>query len=141
MSPAKPLAILLIEDSPSDVYLTTDAIENSGVDCRVDVVQGREQALSYVRGLNGNGQSDHDVVLFGLNPFKNESREILAEYRLQFQSTSVPLIVLGASPVEKEILKSSAIEADGLLLKPIGADDFRSFITEVSQRAKTSWKV
>ena len=59
-----------------------------------------------------------------------DGREVLAEVRADEQLQGVPVVVLTASQVHEEILKSEKLEVDSYMVKPV---DLKQFITVVKK--------
>lgn len=60
-SPHKPIEILLVEDSPSDVLMAKAALESAKLLFDLHVVEDGEQALAFLRheGLYANAPRPH----------------------------------------------------------------------------------
>lgn len=123
----KPLTVLLVDASPSDVHLTIDTLKSVGLGIGVDVVDSRAEVVGYLR----THQAMPDVILFGLNPFVVDNQQLLRELKSQRSSASIPLIVLSGSPAELEYLRSAGLGVDGFLHKPLNGEEFLSTIQDL----------
>jgi len=120
----EPLQILLIEGSSSDVFLTTEALKLSGMNFDVHVAHNRSEVTSFLRSTGDMTQPPPDVILFGLNPFMDETKRLLAELKSDQQLMFVPLILLAGSPAECDFLRSAALPADAYLTRPLDTGEF-----------------
>ena len=78
MSDARPIQILLVEDSPADIELTQRMLRDAKIANDVHVVEDGEQAIEFVR-RRGEFQRapTPDLVLLDLNLPKKDGREVL----------------------------------------------------------------
>src|SRR5271154_2790765 len=62
------IEILLVEDSPDDIVLTTDALRDGKVRNRVSVVEDGEEAMAFLRRQGHNTAAPRpDLILLDLN--------------------------------------------------------------------------
>ena len=79
---AQPIEILLVEDSPSDVDLTREALEDTKVHNNLSVVGDGVEALAFLRQEGQYADAPHpDLILLDLNLPKKDGREVLAEIK------------------------------------------------------------
>src|SRR5918911_2429846 len=64
----EPIEILLVEDSPDDIVLTTEALKEGKVRNRVSVVEDGEEAMAFLRRQGSHAAAPRpDLVLLDLN--------------------------------------------------------------------------
>jgi chemotaxis family two-component system response regulator Rcp1 len=121
----RPIQILLVEDSPSDVAMTRAALRDGRIANDLSVVNDGEQAMAYLRreGEYANALRP-DLVLLDLNMPKKDGREVLAEVKDDPDLKTIPIIVLTTSAAEGDILRSYELHANSYVTKPVGLDDF-----------------
>ena len=73
---ANKIEILLVEDTPSDIRLTQEALKRSSLDYGLDVVNDGEEAMSYLNKAGKEGKLP-DIVLLDLNMPKKNGHEVL----------------------------------------------------------------
>jgi len=121
----RPVRILLVEDSPSDVAMTRAALHDGRIANELSVVNDGEDAMAY---LHREGAYSHavrpDLVLLDLNLPKKDGREVLAEVKKDPDLKTIPIIVLTTSAAESDILRSYELHANSYVTKPVGLDAF-----------------
>jgi chemotaxis family two-component system response regulator Rcp1 len=121
----RPVRILLVEDSPSDVALTITALESGRVANEIAVVVDGEEALAYLhREGEYSNATRPDLILLDLNMPKKDGREVLAEVKSDPDLKAIPIIVLTTSAAESDILRSYELQANSYVTKPVGLDPF-----------------
>jgi CheY-like chemotaxis protein len=108
------LEILLVDDDPFDVRMTSDALRESGLPHRVMVARDGIEAMEALRGA-----AVPDLVLLDLNLPRKDGREVLAEVRSDPALRRVPIVVLTSSQADEDILRSYDLRANGYLTKPV----------------------
>ena len=133
---ARPIQILLVEDSPGDVRLTQEVLQGARIANDLHVVGDGEEAMSFLR-RDGDfaGLPRPDLVLLDLNLPRKDGREVLAEMSEDPELRAIPVIVLTTSAAEKDILRSYRLSANAYITKPI---DLNEFITVV-RSIETFW--
>src|SRR4030042_4792649 len=102
-----PLEILLIEDNPGDVRLTSIALKRSKMLINLNIVQDGNKALAYLR--NEGEYSDAirpDLIFLDLNLPGMDGRDVLAEIKTDPGLSSIPVVVLTCSSAEEDVLRS-----------------------------------
>jgi CheY-like chemotaxis protein len=121
----RPVEILLVEDNPADVWITTEQLKKLRVANRVSVVSNGLEAMAYLRRQGGYGEAARpDLVLLDLNLPKMNGRAVLAEVRADPELCMVPVIVLTTSDAESDVLRSYALHANAYLTKPADLEAF-----------------
>jgi chemotaxis family two-component system response regulator Rcp1 len=125
----RPMEILLVEDSLEDAGLTIRALKEGQVECRVSLVRDGEEAMVFLHREGVYAKTPRpDLILLDLQLPKKDGREVLAEVRGDEQLRNIPVVVLTASQVHEEILKSENLEVDSYMVKPV---DLKQFISVV----------
>ncbi len=132
----KPIEILLVEDSPTDVLMTKTAFESAKLIYHVEVVEDGEQALAFLRheGLYANA-SRPALILLDLNLPRKDGWDVLMEIKADDRLKLIPVVVLTTSRAEGEILKAYGLHANCYITKPI---DFGGFV-EVVRAVERFW--
>ena len=135
-TPHKPIEILLVEDSPSDVLMAKAALESAKLLFDLHVVEDGEQALAFLRheGLYANAPRPA-LILLDLNLPRKDGREVLTEIKADDRLRRIPVVVLTTSKAEEDILKAYGLHANCYITKPI---DFGGF-AEVVRAVEHFW--
>ncbi|MEU5876195.1 response regulator [Spirillospora sp. NPDC047279] len=128
---ARPIEVLLVEDDPGDVLLTTEAFEHNKVKNNLHVVNDGEQAMAFLRREEPYvGKPRPDLVLLDLNLPRKDGRQVLEEIKHDEELRRVPVVVLTTSEADEDILRSYQLHANAYVTKPV---DFDQFIRVVRQ--------
>jgi CheY-like chemotaxis protein len=120
-----PAQILLVEDSPTDVELTEEALAEGRVANELHVVRNGEDALRFLRGEDEfAGERLPDIVLLDWNLPRMNGGEVLAAIRGDEKLTHIPVIVLTTSSSDEDVLRSYQLHANSYVRKPLGLDQF-----------------
>jgi two-component system, chemotaxis family, response regulator Rcp1 len=129
-----PIRILLVEDNPADVRLTTEAFHEGKVWNRLDVVTDGATALDFLfrRGEHAAAPRP-DLVLLDLNLPKRDGREVLAEIKADPVLRRIPVIVLTTSKAEEDVLSSYDLHANCYIVKPVGLEQFIAAVQAIDE--------
>ena len=120
-----PIEILLVEDSPADVDLTREALEDAKVHNSLHVASDGVEALAFLRREGRYADAPHpDLILLDLNLPKKDGREVLAEIKADPLLRRIPVVVLTTSEAEQDILQSYDLHANCYVTKPVDLDAF-----------------
>lgn len=121
----RPIEILMVEDNPGDARLAVEALRESKVSNRLNVVEDGVEALDYLhrRGEYAN-RSRPDVVFLDLNLPRKSGHEVLAEIKEDASLRQIPVVILSSSEAEKDIFKSYDLHANCFVTKPVDLEQF-----------------
>jgi len=123
------LEILLVEDNPADVRLTSEAFKDSNVRHRMHAACDGVEALDFLRRVGEFADAPRpDIVLLDLNLPRKDGREVLAEIKGDADLRRIPVIVLTTSQAERDLVQSYDLHANCYLTKPI---EFERFIAVI----------
>lgn len=131
---ARPHVVLLVEDEPADVHLVKLALNESGIDVKVDhVVDGRE-ALAHLRheGSRFANTERPDLILLDLNMPRMDGHEFLAAIKNDGTLRDIPVVVLSTSEVERDVRSAYRLGAAGYIAKSPDFDQFTATIGHLS---------
>ncbi len=136
LSDAKPIEILLIEDSPSDIALTKEALEVGKIANNLACVEDGVEAMAYLRRQGKYAKAIRpDLIMLDLNLPRKDGREVLRELKSDQSLRTIPIIVLTTSRSDKDVLQSYELNANCYITKPV---DFQHFI-EVVKSIEQFW--
>jgi len=136
LSNAKPIEILLVEDSPSDAALTIEALEAGKIANNLVRVADGVEAMEYLKREGKYAKAKRpDLIMLDLNLPRKDGREVLAELKNDKDLRIIPVIVLTTSRADKDILQSYELNANCYITKPV---DFKHFM-EVVRTIKEFW--
>jgi chemotaxis family two-component system response regulator Rcp1 len=124
-----PIDILLVEDSPSDVLLTKEALRDARIANELSVARDGEEAIAYLRQQGDFADTPRpDIVILDLNLPRKDGREVLREIKGDESLRRIPVLVLTTSASDRDVGECYDSHANCFLTKPI---DFEEFIDVV----------
>jgi CheY-like chemotaxis protein len=117
------LKILLVEDIPSDVRLTEEALKDAGLDYKLSVAADGEEAMQLLNRLKKEkGAMLPDVILLDLNMPKKNGHEVLAEIKEDLELVRIPVVLLTVSQQDHDILEALRLKMNYYLSKPVSSE-------------------
>jgi len=128
----RPIEILLIEDNPGDVRLTTEVLKDSKIINKLNVVEDGEEVLAYLRkeGKYKN-KTRPDLILLDLNLPKKNGKEVLAEIKGDKSFKRIPVVVLTISQAYEDIMRIYDLHANCYITKPVDIDQFIKVVRSI----------
>lgn len=122
---SKVVDILLVEDNPGDVRLTKEALKESRLHNKLNVVTDGLLAIQYLRKEGEFAQAARpDLILLDLNLPKKSGSEVLEEIKKDPDLKMIPVVVLTTSKVEEDIIRSYRLHANCYITKPVDMNQF-----------------
>lgn len=132
----KPIEILLVEDSPTDVLLAQEALEHAKVWNKLHVASDGVEAMEFLQRQGRFAEMPRpDLILLDLNLPRKDGREVLAEIKADEALKRIPVVVLTTSKAEEDIFKAYGLHANCYVTKPV---DFERF-SDVVRAIETFW--
>ena len=133
---ARPIEILLVEDSPTDLLMTKEVLEHAKVRNNLQVVKDGVEAMAFLRQQGKyRGRPHPDLILLDLNLPRKDGREVLAEVKADEALRLIPIVILTTSKNEADVLKAYKLHANCYVTKPV---DFYQFV-EVVRSIENFW--
>ncbi len=125
--------VLLVEDDPGDVALTTEAFESCRALGALHVVGDGEQAMQFLRRSGPfAGAPRPGLILLDINLPRRNGLEVLAEVKADDGLCSIPVVMLTTSQADDDILQSYALHANAYVSKPMDYERFSDAITRIN---------
>jgi chemotaxis family two-component system response regulator Rcp1 len=135
MSPeafARPIDILLVEDSPGDVRLTRELLKDSKVRNTLVAVDDGVEAMALLRREGKYRDAPRpDLILLDLNLPRKDGREVLAELKQDPELKRIPIVVLTSSKADTDVLKTYNLHANCYVTKPVGLEQFATVVKSI----------
>ncbi len=124
--------ILLVEDSPGDIILTREALEEHEIEHELFVVNDGNEAMSFLKNHCPYKQSPRpDIVILDLNLPRKDGRQVLKEIKSDYKLKSIPVIVLSTSDNDTDIAMSYRNHANCYITKPMDFDRFSKAVKSI----------
>ena len=128
----RPAQVLLVEDSPTDVLMTQEALGQTNLLSNLHVVEDGVEAVAFLRRTDAYGHVPRpDLILLDWNLPRKNGREVLAEVKADADLKAIPIVVLTTSQAERDILTAYSLHANCYVTKPINLKDFIQAIREI----------
>jgi two-component system, chemotaxis family, response regulator Rcp1 len=133
-STAVPIEILLVEDNPGDVRLTTEALRDAKVRNHLTLASDGVEALAMLRREGRYAAVPRpDLILLDLNLPKKGGREVLQEVKQDDALKHIPVVILTTSQAEQDIVEGYRLQANAYVTKPVDLEQFLKVIQTIEQ--------
>ncbi|MDD1678497.1 MAG: response regulator [Methanomicrobiales archaeon] len=130
--PLKAVEILLVEDSPADIALTREALEDSKLHNNLYVVTDGDEAIAFLKKTGKYvSMPKPDLILLDLNLPKKNGLEVLREVKADSSLRLIPVVVMTVSKDEKDIVESYRLHANCYIRKPVKFGDFIEIVKSI----------
>ena len=129
-----PCHVLLADDDPVDVELTSEILRLSGDWAGVHVVGDGEQALGFLRRTPGYTDAPRpSLILLDINMPRLSGLEVLAVVKADAGLLSIPVVMFSTSAHDTDINASYNLHANGYVTKPRDYDGFEAALMQISR--------
>ena len=122
--------ILIIDDSPTDIELTTIALEATGQEISVCSATDGKSALAMLR----NGRELPALILLDMKMPCMDGIEMLREIRADDRFREIPVVVVTSSCLESDRTEAIAAGASDYIQKPLALDQFSKALESILHR-------
>lgn len=131
---ARPVEVLLVEDSESDVALIREGMYEWSHNVHLTVATDGEDALLFLRkeGKNASAPTP-SLIILDLNLPKKNGVDVLREIKGDPQLAQIPVLVLTTSDSEREVREAYRLHANCYLRKPLDIDEFFAQIKAIEE--------
>ena len=136
VKPANLIDILLVEDSPTDVLMTREALSYHKVENPLHVVSDGVEAMRYLHQHGEYATSPlPGLIILDLNLPRMGGDEVLSQIKADERFKRIPVVILTTSQVQEDISRCYQHYANSYICKPL---NFSSF-TDVIRIIKEFW--
>ena len=127
-----PAEILLVEDSPSDVLMTREALKGARILNVLHVVEDGAAAMDFLRRTGKySGMKRPHLVLLDLNLPKKTGHEVLAEMKSDPDLKTIPVVMLTTSKAEDDVARAYGLHVNCVVTKPVDFANFAAAIRSI----------
>ncbi|MGZ3820948.1 MAG: response regulator, partial [Mucilaginibacter sp.] len=94
--------VLLVEDNPGDILLTTETFEESEIVNRVTIIKDGEEAINFFETLD-NKTGTPQLIFLDINLPKMNGHEVLTYIKKHEKYKNIPVIMLSTSSAERDV--------------------------------------
>jgi CheY-like chemotaxis protein len=129
---ARPIEILLVEDTIDEAELTIETLREGRVRNRVHWVEDGEEALAFLRRQGRHAAAPRpDLILLDLHLPRMGGQEVLAEIKEHPQWKRIPVVIMTSSADEKDILTAYDHHANCYVTKPMNLEKFMAAVRSI----------
>ncbi|HEX8237779.1 MAG TPA: response regulator [Abditibacteriaceae bacterium] len=130
----RPIEILLVEDSATDVMLAEEALAEAKVRNNLSVVKDGVEAMAFLHKEREYSEVPRpDLILLDLNMPRKDGREVLAEVKADEKLKQIPVVILTTSKAEQDVLNAYGLHANCYISKPVDFDQFANVVQAIEQ--------
>jgi CheY-like chemotaxis protein len=113
------IRLLLVEDSPADVYLVREAMKREGLNFCLDVAGNGETAIQILNRVDADAKEPAPgLLLVDLNVPRKDGAEVLDRLRHSPRCGGIPVIMISSSDSPKDRRRALDLGATEYFLKP-----------------------
>lgn len=127
-----PLEILLVEDSPDDIFLFKEVLKDTKMNIKLSVATDGRNALDFIfkKGEYTTAPTP-EIILLDLNLPKVDGREVLDIIKSDEEIKMIPVIVLTTSQNLDDINDAYMKNANCYIPKPVDLEQFTNVLTTI----------
>jgi len=130
----RPIEILLVEDSATDVLLAQEALVEAKLRNNLHVVKDGVEAMAFLRREGAYSAVPRpDLILLDLNMPRKDGREVLAEVKADERLKNIPVVVLTTSHAQEDVLEAYGLHANCYISKPVDFEQFTNVVRAINQ--------
>ena len=129
---SRPIDVLLIEDSDTDVLITRKSFQQSRMPVNLHVAKDGVEGMKFLRREPPYADAPvPDLILLDLNLPRKDGREVLAEIKSDEALKLIPVVVLTTSQAEDDRLRSYQLHANCYISKPVDFSGFAEIVSAI----------
>ena len=118
------LSLLLVEDSPGDVFLVKEAMKEEGLECQLEVADDGEAAIELLNRVDQGAKSAPNLLLLDLNVPRQNGTEVLERVRRSPRCGKAPVVMMSTSDAPAERQRALELGATEYFRKPSTLAEF-----------------
>lgn len=120
-----PARLVLVEDSPADVFLVQEAMRREGLDCRLEVADNGESAIHILDRVDADPREQPpELLLLDLNVPRKNGIIVLDRLRRSPRCAGIPVIMISSSDSPVDRRRAFDLGATEYFRKPSALDEF-----------------
>jgi len=118
------LSLLVVEDSPADVFLLREAIKEEGLSCQMEVADDGEKAFDILDRVDNGSQNIPHLLLVDLNVPCHSGTQVLERLRRSPRCGNTPVVMMSTSDTPTERKLALDLGANEYFCKPSSLAEF-----------------
>jgi two-component system, chemotaxis family, response regulator Rcp1 len=129
----KPVQMLLVEDSSSDVRLIREALKETSLPVEITVARDGVEALDWLHKTESGQALRPDLVLLDLNLPRKNGHEVLSEVKTSPSLSAIPVLVMTSSNDDEDVNQAYRLNANGYITKPSNLTEYIQIVRSIEQ--------
>jgi CheY-like chemotaxis protein len=124
-TPVRTPFVLLVEDSPADVYIVRESLKKHMKDVELQVLNDGEKAFALIEATEADDAAPTPAILIlDLNLPKRSGQEILRRVRQSSRFGRIPVVIFTSSDSPLDRAETTRLGATAYLRKPADLEEF-----------------
>jgi CheY-like chemotaxis protein len=120
-----PPLILLVEDSPADIYIVRESLKRHMREINLQVLNDGEKAFALIEATEADDSAPSPAILIlDLNLPKRSGQEILQRIRQSAKLRNIPVVIFTSSDSPVDRAETSRLGATAYFRKPADLEEF-----------------
>ena len=129
----KPIHVLIVDDSESDIFLMRSLLEQQKLYLHIEEVYDGEQALQFLKNESPFEEKHRpDLIILDINMPRLNGFEVLKEIQNFPEYKRIPVIILTTSKEDEDIMRSYELQASCYVTKPVDLNQFQKIVAQLS---------
>jgi two-component system response regulator len=126
--------ILLVDDNPADIDLTSEVLAQCKQRFHVNAVNDGAEAISFLRHQGKYTEAPcPDLVVLDLNLPRRDGRQVLSDIKADPALAKIPVVIFTTSQANSDITRSYELGANCYLRKPGNLPEFVAVVQSMAQ--------
>jgi CheY-like chemotaxis protein len=133
------IEILLVEDTPSDIRLTQEALKRSELTYTMAVANDGVEAMDYLNQLKASKDASKrlpDLILLDLNMPRKNGHEVLADIKADKDLRHIPVVLLTVSQRDEDVMEALKLKMNYYIAKPVTAQKLSILVKAIYELQK-----
>jgi two-component system, chemotaxis family, response regulator Rcp1 len=121
-----------VDDDPTDVRLTQEALKEHKVYCQTGVASDGSEAMVYLRREGPDVDvARPEMTLLDLNMPPKDGREVLKEVKTDPDLKRIPVVVMTTSNADQDVVQSYNLGANCYIVKPVDLEQLTTIVKSI----------
>jgi len=119
------LSLLLVEDSPGDVFLVKEAIQKEGLSFQLEVADDGEAAIRILDRVDAGSESrTPSLMVLDVNVPRKDGKQVLERLRRSPRCGAIPVVMISSSDSPADRQRAIDLGANAYFRKPSTLAEF-----------------
>ncbi len=125
--------LLMVDDNPADIDLTSEVLAQSNQHFHVNAVNDGAEAISFLRHQGKYVEAPMpDLMILDLNLPRKNGQDVLAEVKSDPKLAKIPVVIFTTSQANADVARSYELGANCYLRKPGNLPDFVAVVQSLA---------